>query len=103
MTTPVASAVNPGKTLGIVGLVLSIISLQPFGLIVSIVGMVKSRKSGLGNGFALAGIIISVVGIIVVGIVIAVAVSAGVNLAAFCTEHGAGVFDNNGVTVTCGA
>lgn len=52
-------AVNPGRTLGIVGFILAIL-IAPVGLIISIIAFVKSRKAKMGNGFALAGIIIGI-------------------------------------------
>jgi multisubunit Na+/H+ antiporter MnhG subunit len=50
-------AENPGRTLGIIGFILAIL-IAPVGLIISIVALVKSRRARMGNGFALAGIII---------------------------------------------
>lgn len=104
MTTTVATVENPGKTLGLVGLILTFVpGVQLIGFILSIVGFNKSKKAGLPNGLAKAGIIIGIVGIV---IVIIVSIFIGINvasLAAFCTEHGNGTFDNNGVAVTCGA
>ncbi|MFF3039770.1 DUF4190 domain-containing protein, partial [Arthrobacter citreus] len=53
---------QPGKTMGIVGLILSCLFFIPFaslvGVILSIVGFVQSRKAKMSNGPALAGIII---------------------------------------------
>ncbi|MEK8227797.1 DUF4190 domain-containing protein [Oerskovia sp. M15] len=78
-----APATDPGKTLGIVGLVLSILGCTSLiGLILSIVAFVKSRKAGFKNGIALAGIIVGailVVASIVGGIIFAVAGGALVN------------------------
>ena len=51
---------NPGKTLGVIGLVLAIF-LPLIGLVVSIIAKSKSKKAGFKNGPALAGIIISIV------------------------------------------
>ena len=56
----VQTAENPGRTLGIVGFILSIL-IAPVGLVISIIAFVKSRKAKMGNGFALAGIIIGAV------------------------------------------
>lgn len=53
----VAPAENPGKTLGLVGFILSFF-FPPVGLGLSIGGLVKSKKAGHPNGLALAGIII---------------------------------------------
>ena len=78
--------VNPGKTLGIVGLVLGVVGfvvlfLAPIGgLIVSIIGMSKSRKAGQKNGFALAGIIVSAVALIanIIAVIVLVSLAATV-------------------------
>ncbi len=51
---------DPGKTLGIVGLVLAIIA-PLIGLIISIVARNKSKNAGFQNGLAKAGIIVSIV------------------------------------------
>ena len=55
-------AQQPGKTMGIIGLILSCLFFIPFaslvGVILSIVGFVQSRKAKMSNGPALAGIII---------------------------------------------
>ncbi|THJ66663.1 DUF4190 domain-containing protein [Arthrobacter echini] len=57
---PGPPAENPGRTLGIVGFILAIF-IAPVGLIISIIAFVKSRKAGMGNGLALAGIIIGAI------------------------------------------
>ena len=63
-------AVNPGKTLGIVGLILGIVGfvvafLAPIaGIIVSILGLNKSKRAGQKNGLAVAGVIVSIVALI---------------------------------------
>lgn len=61
---------NPGRTMGIVALVLAIvpIGLQLVGLILGIVALVQSKKAGQKNGMALAAIIVSSV-LIVLGII----------------------------------
>ncbi|MGX5695802.1 DUF4190 domain-containing protein [Agromyces soli] len=55
-----APADYPGKTLGIVGLVLAII-LPVVGLIISIVANSQSKKAGYKNGLAKAGIIVGAI------------------------------------------
>ncbi|ARK04664.1 DUF4190 domain-containing protein [Cellulosimicrobium sp. AB352] len=53
---------DPGKTMGIVGLVLSFLGcLSIVGLILSIVAFNKSKKAGYKNGLALAGIIVGAI------------------------------------------
>jgi hypothetical protein len=69
---PQPAAAYPGKTLGIVGLILAIIPCTWFaGLIVSIIAFVQSRNAGVKNTLALAGIVIG--GVYVVLTIIAYA------------------------------
>jgi hypothetical protein len=52
-------AVDPGNTLGIVGLILAIIPCtSTIGLVLSIVAYIISRRAGFTNSKALAGTII---------------------------------------------
>ena len=70
---PPPAANDPGKTLGLIGLILAIIPCtSTIGLILSIVGFVMSRKVGIQNQKAFAGIIIGVVWI-VLGIIAQIA------------------------------
>lgn len=105
---PAPVAVNPGKTMGIVSLVLSIIGIHLVGVILGFVGMSQSKKAGQKNGFALAGIILGFVGMVVGLIVIIVLAVGGAlfggvfgNLAQVCSELGTGVWEIDGVTYTC--
>lgn len=93
---------NPGKTLGIVGMICSIIwPISVVGLIISIVAMVKSRKARMGNGFALAGIIIGAIGVIT-GILAVILIVAGVSFVAeVCGDLGPGVHQYEGTEITC--
>lgn len=92
---------NPGKKLGLIGLILAF-PFNVIGLIVSIVALRKSKKAGFKNLAAVWGIIVGLVGAIGLAILIIVSVSALAATASFCAENGAGVFENNGVTITCG-
>ncbi|MGA1836241.1 septum formation family protein [Herbiconiux sp. 11R-BC] len=67
---PQAPADFPGKTLGIVGLIVAIFA-NVIGLILSIVALNQSKKAGFRNGPALAGVI---VGSVLTGIGVLVAV-----------------------------
>ena len=67
------AANDPGKTLGLVGLILAIIPCtSTIGLILSIVGFVMSRKVGIQNQKAFAGIIVGAAWI-VIGIIAQIA------------------------------
>ncbi|TDK27999.1 DUF4190 domain-containing protein [Arthrobacter crusticola] len=90
---------NPGRSLGITGFVLSILGpLSVIGLILSIIAFVQSRRAGMKNGFALAGIIIgaalSVAGITLLTVGITSVIQT-------CAELGDGVHERNGITYTC--
>ena len=59
-------AVDPGNTLGIVGLILAIIPCSStIGLVLSIVAYILSRRAGYQNSKALAGIIIGAAWLII--------------------------------------
>ncbi|MGW9403060.1 DUF4190 domain-containing protein [Arthrobacter sp. NPDC055585] len=105
-----APAPQPGKTMGIIGLILSCLFFIPFaslvGVILSIVAFVQSRKARMSNGPALAGIIIG-------GVVFVLTVLATVALFVFavdtantfyevCTERGTGTFYVDGQRIDCG-
>ena len=94
----------PGRTLGIVGLVLAFLA-SPIGLVLSIVALVQSRKAGAKNGFALAGIIIGIIGTIIIVIsiiaIVALAGAAGEAFNEVCGQLGSGVHEQDGVTFTC--
>jgi len=94
------AAVNPGQTLGVVGLILAFV-IAPVGLILSIVGLSKSKKAGMGNGVAVAGIVISAIFIVIATVTTIVMVGALSTLASQCAELGPGVHYVNGVTITC--
>jgi hypothetical protein len=59
---PPPAANDPGKTLGLVGMILAIIPCTYFiGLILSIVAFVMSRRVGIQNQKALIGIVIGAI------------------------------------------
>jgi hypothetical protein len=108
MTTPApvpsAAPASDGKTLGIIGLVLAFV-FSLAGLIVSIIARNQSKAAGVPNGPATAGIIISIVGIVIWIIVIIAAILGGIAvagaLAQVCQELGSGVWDIDGVEYSC--
>lgn len=88
---------DPGKTLGIVGLVLAFV-IPIAGLIVSILAKIKSRRAGYSNGLALAGIIISAISL-VIGLAFFVIAMMGANSAMkYCQENGQTVQNPDGST-----
>ncbi|MDZ8171283.1 DUF4190 domain-containing protein [Microbacterium xanthum] len=99
---PEQAGPTPGKTLGIVALVLAFF-IQLVALILGIVALVQSRKAGAKNGFAVAAIIISSV-FMVIGIIIGVVLIAALGpVLAACAELGPGVWElTDGTVITCG-
>ena len=99
---PPAPIEQPGRTLGIVGFALSFVGfLNVMGLILSIVAMTQSRRAGQKNGFALAGIIISIVGIVFCGVILALIVPSLIHAAHVCSEMGLGTHVIGNATYTC--
>lgn len=67
---------NPGKVWGIVGFVLAFFPfLSLVGIILSIVGLVKSKRAGAKNGLAIAGIIVGIV-VLIVTVLITISIIA---------------------------
>ncbi|GEB46677.1 hypothetical protein [Microbacterium testaceum] len=102
MTTQPAPAgtTYPGKTLGIIGLIVAF-PFNLIGLIISIVALVQSKKAGYKNTPALIGIIVGAV-LVVVGIVVAIIlVSVFAGIFAACGDLGPGQHYVDGVTYTC--
>lgn len=94
---------NPGQTLGIVSLVTGIMCLGVIGLITGIIGLVQSKRAGLKNPFAVAGIIISAItSILIIGL-IALAFLGSNGLLKKCQELGPGVHQVGNTTYTCGS
>lgn len=91
----------PGRVLSIVGLVLAFL-VAPVGLIISIVAAVKLGKAKQPKGLAVAGIIVGALVTIFWIIVVVILVAVAASLVGMCGELGAGVWEVNGVTYTCG-
>ena len=100
--TPSNPGEDPGKTLGIVSLVLAFIIPLP-GLIFGFVARSKSKKAGHSNGLALAGIILSIINIVVFIFIFTVLIFGVGKVVNKCSELGPGTHVENGVTYTCGA
>jgi hypothetical protein len=93
---------DPNFILGVVGFALSFIGvLNIAGLIISIIAFTKSKRLGINNGFALAGIIIAGIGVLFVAIVLLLIVPTLVDAAQTCARLGDGVHRIAGATYTC--
>ena len=66
-TPPPYAAVDPGKTMGIIGLVLAFLC-SIAGLIVSLLAYNKSKAAGYKNTIALVGIVLSIIFMVTGGI-----------------------------------
>ena len=98
---PVVPATDPGRTLGIAGLVLAIFT-SAVGLVVSIVAFRKSKQAGFKNTAALAGIVVGTITTLGVLTATVAGVVAATSLAGTCADLGPGTHVVNGVTYTCG-
>jgi len=75
---PAQTTEDPGKTLGIIGLVLAIIGMSVVGLVLCIIGYKKSKAVGMKNTIALVGIWLNAIPIVLVfvGILLALLIAA---------------------------
>jgi uncharacterized membrane protein YdbT with pleckstrin-like domain len=104
-TQTAAAAPIPGRTLGIVGLVLAV--LAPLvGLILSTIAKSQSKRAGVTNGPATAGIWVSIVlmvlTLVIIGVTVAMSMTAVGAAVEMCNQLGEGVHEIEGVTYTCG-
>ncbi|KAA9108053.1 DUF4190 domain-containing protein [Microbacterium rhizomatis] len=110
-TTPVPAALSAGvprssgdpfRTLGIIGFVLSFFAfVNVVALIISIIAFVRSRRAGFSNRFALAGTVISSIGVLVTVLVASFGISTLVGAAQTCGRLGEGIHRVGSSTYTC--
>ncbi|MFE5409345.1 hypothetical protein [Microbacterium sp. NPDC056569] len=99
---PVPDAGDPFRVFGIVGFVLSLFAIFNFaGLVISIIALIRSKRAGFRNRFALAGVVIGGVGVVMTLIIVAVAVGALVDAAQTCARLGDGVHIIGNATYSC--
>lgn len=95
----------PGRTMGIIALVLSIIGVHLVGIILGFVALSQSKKAGQSNGFALAGIIAGFVLMALTLVVIGLSIAGGVAFWSFltdaCQDLGSGVWEVDGTIYSC--
>ncbi|MGV8885741.1 MAG: DUF4190 domain-containing protein [Microbacteriaceae bacterium] len=95
------TAEDPGKTLGIIGLILAFVA-WPVGLILSFVAKSKSKKAGFGNTPAVIGIVVGFIALVITIAVVAFVAINAASLLSQCAEVGPGVYEtSNGGTITC--
>lgn len=101
------TAEDPGKTMGIISLVLGLINIGLVGLILGIIARSKSKAAGYNNGIALAGIIVSVITMIlsaIFAVIMIIGMVAGMSmLNEKCKELGPGTHTSGSATIRCGA
>ena len=93
-------AVDPARTLGVVGLVLSFVA-GVVGLVLSAVAYRRSKRAGFRNVPALVGIIVGVLSTVAVVVALVVGGVAAKGLVDTCRDLGPGTHTVNGVTYTC--
>ena len=93
---------STARVLGIVGFVLSFIGfLDVAGLVLSIVALVKSRRAGERNGFAIAGICVASFTILMTALFLAVLIPPITQLVDECNHLGTGTHVVGNTTYTC--
>jgi|GEM_PF-446592 len=98
---PMPGAAVPGRTLGIVALILAFF-FQLLGLILGIVALVQSRKAGVKNAPAVWAIALSIVFGVIGTIILIVVIAQTASFLAQCQGLDPGVYDlDNGGTITC--
>jgi hypothetical protein len=98
----VARRPYPGRVMGMVGLVLSLIPpLNLAGLFLSIVAKVKSKRAGGKNDVALSGIVVASATIVLTLLAVWILVPPFVNAVLTCAHFGHGVHVIGESTYTC--
>ncbi|KRC61000.1 hypothetical protein ASE14_08600 [Agromyces sp. Root81] len=99
---PPAPEPVPSRTLGVVGFALSLVPLTNLvGLVLSVIALVKAKRAGASNGFALAGVIIGSIGVAITLLFLGLAVPTLIDAAQTCAQLGDGVHQVGQSTYTC--
>ena len=71
-TAPVEAVAvsNPGQATGIIGVILAFVGLAPFGLVLSIISTVQSKKAGASTVLGVIGLVINAVAVFVLAFLI---------------------------------
>jgi hypothetical protein len=93
---------RPFQVLGIVGFGLSFFGpVALVGLVLSVVALIGARRRGYLNVFALVGLIISALGLVILGVILALALPPILDAVQTCAELGDGVHVVGDATYTC--
>jgi hypothetical protein len=99
---PARDGGDPFRVFGIVGFVLSLFAILNFaGLAISIIALIRSQRVGFRNRFALAGVVIAGLGVLVTLIIVSIAAGALVDAAQTCARLGDGVHVIGIATYSC--
>ncbi|WP_285724954.1 DUF4190 domain-containing protein [Psychromicrobium xiongbiense] len=98
-----APAEDPGKTMGIIAIVLPFVGFGLIGMILGFVARSKSKKAGFKNTPALVAIILGLISVVVTTILLIIGIVAAVTLGQTCAQLGPGVHNQGGVQITCGS
>lgn len=71
---------NPGQATGIISLLLAFVGLAPFGLVLSIISTVQSRKAKVSTLLGVMGICINMVAVLTMAFLITIFVTTHTNL-----------------------
>lgn len=94
-------AQDPGKVMGILSIIFPFVFLGLVGLILGIIGFVKSKKAGFKNIPAVIGIILSSLAIVGTIILIIVGIIGAQAVLQTCKDLGSGTHVQGGITYTC--
>ena len=61
---------NPGQATGIIGVILAFVGLAPFGLVLSIISTVQSKKAGASTVLGVIGLVINAIAVFVLAFLI---------------------------------
>jgi hypothetical protein len=93
---------DPFRTFGVVGFVLALFAvLNIAGLVISIIAFVRSKRAGFRNGFALAGVVIAGLGVLVTILIVALVIGTLIDASQTCAQLGDGVHVIGSATYTC--
>lgn len=93
---------DPYRSFGIIGFVLAFFAvLNIAGLIISIIALVRSKRAGYRNRFALAGVVIAGLGVLTTLVIVAFVGSTLIDAAQTCARLGDGVHLVGTATYTC--
>jgi hypothetical protein len=92
---------DPGKVYGIISIILPFVGFGLVGLVLGIIGRIKSKRAGYKNVLALVGIILGAISVVVGILIIVAVVTALSQFGELCNDLGPGTHTQDGITYTC--